>query len=103
MNENLTLIYQSLPYLLKGCTITIGLVGGALGLGFVIGVPMAVGQVYGNKYLSGLISLYVWFFRGLPVLVLLHLFKFHFSSLHNQEFSLYFPKYQEFSLHHKLK
>jgi len=45
MNENLALIYQSLPYLLKGCTITIGLVGGALGLGFVIGIPMAAGQV----------------------------------------------------------
>ncbi|TFB07816.1 amino acid ABC transporter permease [Candidatus Atribacteria bacterium MT.SAG.1] len=81
MNENLALIYQSLPYLLKGCTITIGLVGGALGLGFVMGVPMAVGQVYGNKYLSGLISLYVWFFRGLPVLVLLFLFYFGLFSL----------------------
>jgi len=81
MNENLTLIYQSLPYLLKGCTITIGLVGGALSLGFVIGIPMAVGQVYGNKYVSGLISLYVWFFRGLPVLVLLFLFYFGLFSL----------------------
>jgi len=81
MNENLALIYQSLPYLLKGCTITIGLVGGALGLGFVMGIPMAVGQVYGNKYLSGLISLYVWFFRGLPVLVLLFLFYFGLFSL----------------------
>jgi len=81
MNENLALIYQSLPYLLKGCIITIGLVGGALGLGFVMGVPMAVGQVYGNKYLSGLISLYVWFFRGLPVLVLLFLFYFGLFSL----------------------
>ena len=47
MNENLALIYQSLPYLLKGCAITIVLVGGALGLGFVIGIPMAVGQVQG--------------------------------------------------------
>lgn len=81
MNENLALIYQSLPYLLKGCTITIGLVGGALGLGLVIGIPMAVGQVYGNKYISGLISLYVWFFRGLPVLVLLFLFYFGLFSL----------------------
>jgi len=81
MNENLALIYQSLPYLLKGCTITIGLVGGALGLGLVIGIPMAVGHVYGNKYISGLISLYVWFFRGLPVLVLLFLFYFGLFSL----------------------
>jgi polar amino acid transport system permease protein len=81
MNENLMVIYQALPYMLKGSLITIGLVGGALGLGLVIGIPMAVGQVYGNKYISGLISLYVWFFRGLPVLVLLFLFYFGLFSL----------------------
>ena len=56
MNENLLIIYQALPYLLRGCIVNIGLVGGALGLGFIIGIPIAVGQVYGNKYLSGLRS-----------------------------------------------
>mgnify|MGYP000321243183 FL=1 len=81
MNENLMVIYQALPYMLKGSLITIGLVGGALSLGLVIGIPIAVGQVYGNKYISGLISLYVWFFRGLPVLVLLFLFYFGLFSL----------------------
>ncbi|MBU4227614.1 amino acid ABC transporter permease [bacterium] len=81
MNENFMVIYQALPYMLRGCIVTIGLVGGALGLGFIIGIPMAVGQVYGNKYISGLISFYVWFFRGLPVLVLLFLFYFGLFSL----------------------
>jgi len=37
MNENLALIYQSLPYLLKGCAITIGLVGGGFRPGFCDG------------------------------------------------------------------
>ena len=81
MTENFLLIYQSLPYLLKGSIVTLKLLGGALGLGFIIGIPMAVGQVYGNKYLSGLISLYVWFFRGLPTLILLFLFYFGLFSL----------------------
>jgi len=81
MNENFMVIYQALPYMLKGSLITIGLVGGALGLGLIIGIPMAIGQVYGNKYISGIISLYVWFFRGLPVLVLLFLFYFGLFSL----------------------
>ena len=75
------MIYQTLPYLLKGVIITMGLVGGALGIGFVIGVPMAVMQVYGNKYISGFISFYVWLFRGLPVLVLLFLFYFGLFSM----------------------
>ena len=81
MNENLAVIYQSFPFLINGVMITLGLVTGALGLGFVMGIPMAVGQVYGNKTVSGIISFYVWFFRGLPVLVLLFLFYFGLFSL----------------------
>ena len=76
MTENLLLVYQSLPYLLKGSIITLELIGGALALGLIMGIPMAIGQVYGNKYVANLISFYVWFFRGLPVLVLLFLFYF---------------------------
>lgn len=76
ISKNILLIYQTSPYLLQGLLTTLALVGGALGLGFIIGIPMAIGQVYGNKYIAGLISVYVWFFRGLPVLVLLFLFYF---------------------------
>jgi len=81
MVENFLMIFQVLPYLLRGSLVTIGLVGGALFLGFVMGIPMAVGQVYGNKLIVNLISFYVWFFRGLPVLVLLFLFYFGLFSL----------------------
>ena len=80
-SKNILLIYQTLPYLLQGLSITLALVGGALGLGFIIGIPMAIGQVYGNKFIAGLISVYVWFFRGLPVLVLLFLFYFGLFNL----------------------
>lgn len=76
MTENLLLIYQSLPYLLKGSIVTLKLIGGSIFLGLILGIPMAIGQVYGNKYIAGLISFYVWFFRGIPVLVLLFLFYF---------------------------
>ncbi|GAH00882.1 unnamed protein product [marine sediment metagenome] len=69
------------PFLKASSIITIGLVGGALFLGFIIGIPMAVGQVYGSRFVANLISFYVWFFRGLPVLVLLFLFYFGLFSL----------------------
>jgi len=81
MMENFLMIFQALPYLLKGSLVTMGLVGGALLLGFVMGVPMAIGQVYGNRLIANLIFLYVWFFRGLPILVLLFLFYFGLFSL----------------------
>jgi len=76
MIANFKILFETLPYLLKGILVTIELVAGALSLGFILGIPMAVGELYGNKVVSKAISLYVWFFRGLPVLVLLFLFYF---------------------------
>ena len=57
------------PYLLSGVAVT-------LGLGFLLGLPMAIGQVYGSRPVRSLVGVYVWFFRGLPILVLLFLFWF---------------------------
>jgi len=89
MLEDLAMLYHALPYLLKGSIVTIELVAGALGLGLVVGIPMAVGQVYGSKPVSNLISFYVWFFRGLPVLVLLFLFYFGLFPLLNLDLSAF--------------
>jgi len=58
----------------QGVVWTFGLVGGGLALGFMIGLPMAIGQVYGGKQARAPIYGYVWFFRSVPLLVLLFLF-----------------------------
>lgn len=50
-------------------------------LGLVIGVNLAVGQVYGNRWIRYVIGIYIWFFRGVPLLVLLFLFYFGLFSL----------------------
>jgi polar amino acid transport system permease protein len=64
------------PYLLGGVAITLGLVISALAIGFVFGLPLALGQVYGPAPVRAIAAAYVWFFRGLPILVLLFLFYF---------------------------
>jgi len=81
MTSGLLAIYEALPYLLEGSLVTMALVCGALGLGLTIGIILAVGQVYGNSYIRYLIGIYVWFFRGVPLLVLLFLFYFGLFSL----------------------
>jgi polar amino acid transport system permease protein len=81
MTESLTVLYGALPYLLRGSIVTIAVVAGAMILGLVVGVHLAVGQVYGGKWLRRLIVVYVWFFRGVPLLVLLFLFYFGLFSL----------------------
>ncbi len=72
---------QALPYLLSGIPVTMGIVLGAMFTGLIIGVPLALVQVYGNKKVAWLASGYVWFFRGVPILVLLFLFYFGLFSL----------------------
>ncbi|MDO8841217.1 amino acid ABC transporter permease [Methanocalculus sp.] len=69
-------IIESLPYLLSGIFTTLGLVILALALGLLMGIPMALFQVYGPSPLKYLVRTYIWIFRGLPILVLLFLFYF---------------------------
>lgn len=81
MMESLIVLYGALPYLLRGSLVTIAVVAGAMFLGLVLGIHLAVGQVYGGRWLRRVIGLYVWFFRGVPLLVLLFLFYFGLCSL----------------------
>lgn len=81
MGDLFLLLTKAVPFLLPGIGVTMALVIGSLLIGFVFGVPMAVGEVYGGRILSGTIGAYVWFFRGVPVLVLLFLFYFGLFNL----------------------
>ncbi len=80
MQEALAAIWEALPYMLGGVWITVGLIVGALALGLVMGVPMAVGQAYGGPLVRRTVGLYVWYFRGVPILVQLYLFYFGILS-----------------------
>jgi polar amino acid transport system permease protein len=79
--HSLVVVKNALPYILQGSLVTVGIVVGAMLLGLVLGIPLAVGQIYGNRHIRFLAGLYVWFFRGVPVLVLLFLFYFGLFSL----------------------
>ncbi len=79
--DSLSVIINALPYILGGTFVTVGAVGAALAMGLCLGVPFAVAQVYGPPLLRRLVALYVWFFRGIPILVLLFLFYGFFLSI----------------------
>jgi len=81
MPEGLIAIANALPYMLKGSLVTVGVVIGAMGLGLILGIPLAVGLMFGPGWLRRILSLYVWFFRGVPLLVLLFLFYFGLFAL----------------------
>ncbi|MBC7360644.1 MAG: amino acid ABC transporter permease [Desulfacinum sp.] len=89
MNTPLSVLQQSLPYLLQGVWVTLVVVLGSLSLGLLVGLPLAVGQVYGPRPLKRLIGIYVWFFRGIPLLVLLFLFYFGLFPFLHLDFSAF--------------
>ncbi|MCK4535147.1 MAG: amino acid ABC transporter permease [Syntrophobacterales bacterium] len=89
MMESLIILYGALPYLLRGSLVTIAVVVGAMLLGLILGISIAVVQVYGGKWLRRIIGVYIWFFRGVPLLVLLFLFYFGLCSFLNINLSAF--------------
>ncbi|MEA1994212.1 MAG: amino acid ABC transporter permease [Euryarchaeota archaeon] len=66
-------LIDSLPRLLYGLEYTIGLTVLSLALGTPLGILMALGRSYGNKFLFFPIYIYERVLRGIPLLVILFL------------------------------
>lgn len=89
MAEDILIVFGALPWILIGAGVTIATVLSALALGFIVGLPLAVGQVYGPAWLRPCLGAYVWFFRGVPILVLLYLFYFGLAPLAGVDISAF--------------
>ncbi|MCU0587786.1 MAG: amino acid ABC transporter permease [Syntrophobacteraceae bacterium] len=89
MPEGLNAVIHAFPYVMEGSLVTVGVVVGAMSLGLLLGMPLAVGQVYAGPLVRRLVGLYVWFFRGVPLLVLLFLFYFGLFSALNINLSAF--------------
>ena len=68
---------------LRGLLVTLALTGIAMAAGIILGVVLAIMRLSPNPLLSGASWVYIWFFRGTPVLVQL-LFWFNLSYLYPQ-------------------
>lgn len=66
--------------ILKGLQVTLGLTVVSMVLGIALGIVLAVGRMSTNRLVSGLAGIYIWFFRGTPLLVQL-IFWYNLSTL----------------------
>jgi polar amino acid transport system permease protein len=66
--------------ILRGLEVTLGLTAVAMVIGTAIGIVLAVARMSKNRLISGLAAIYVWFFRGTPLLVQL-IFWYNMSTL----------------------
>ena len=60
------------PLLLEGAVATVGLTVASMALAIALGLPIAMSRLYGPAPLRLAATLYVEFFRGIPVLLLLY-------------------------------
>ncbi len=58
---------------MEGALVTVRLAIVSMLIGFVFGLPLAFGQVYGNRFIKGIISIYERIARSIPLLVILFL------------------------------
>lgn len=64
----------------RGLSVTLGLTVVAMVIGVAIGLLLAIARLSDDRLLSGLAGLYIWFFRGTPLLVQL-IFWYNLSTL----------------------
>jgi polar amino acid transport system permease protein len=69
---------------LRGVVVTLELTAIAMAVGIVLGVVLAVMRLSRNRLLSGTAWIYIWFFRGTPVLVQLTFWYVGISYLYPQ-------------------
>lgn len=72
--NGLEIIIHDLPDFVQATLINLGVFAALIPIGFVVGIFVALAQVYGHPALARAASAWEWFFRGVPALVLLFLF-----------------------------
>lgn len=72
--HGLEVIAQNLPDFLQATLINLGVFAALIPIGFIVGIFVALAQVYGHPSVAAAASGWEWFFRGVPALVLLFLF-----------------------------
>lgn len=76
MSSPFDLLFSHFAFIIEGLPITLSLTAYGLGLGFLIGLPLAILRVYGGKGGRLFVSAYERVMRSVPPLVLIFLFYF---------------------------
>ncbi len=71
------------PHILRGLQTTVVLTVICMILGIILGIIIAVCRMSENRIISGFAKLYIWFFRGTPILVQL-IFWYNLAALFPQ-------------------
>ncbi|MGB0694615.1 MAG: ABC transporter permease [Rhodospirillaceae bacterium] len=88
---NFELIVSFIPDLLEGAVLTIQLVALSVAIGFVLAIPTALARLSENPLLRGVSFLYIFFFRGTPLLVQIALVYYGLAQFDAVRESIFWP------------
>ena len=77
----LELTWHIIPKLLEGTAVTIELTIISIAIGVLMGIPVALGRVYGNKPIYAFCTFFVEIIRGTPLLTQLFILYFGLPSI----------------------
>lgn len=86
------------PFIVSGLITSIHVTLVGVGLGLILGILAALGDIFGGKATKIFVNLYVEFFRGSPLIVQLFLFYFTFSHLTGIRMDVLTTAYVTFAL-----
>jgi len=90
-----SIITENLGFYFEGLLVTVELVGLALVLGLLIAVPMALMHVSKNPMVWGPVWLFVYIFRGTPLLVQMYIIYYGFGQFEAVQQSFLWPVLKE--------
>jgi len=76
-------LIEYFPLILRGFFTTVQVTFFGVLMGLVLGIFLAIGDLYGGKTISTIIKFYVEFFRGSPLIIQLFIFYFSIPTLLN--------------------
>lgn len=77
----MNILWSNLPYLLQGAVITLWLAAIVVTLGTLLGIGVGILATIGGRLVSGLITVYIFVLRGIPVLVVMLVGYYAFPAL----------------------
>ena len=88
-------IVSNLPLYLEGLWITVQLVVMALAIGLVLSIPIAIAAASSNPLVAALPKIYIYFFRGTPLLVQMFIIYYGFAQFQAVQESFLWPVLKE--------
>jgi len=98
MFENFGFIVQYYPWILQGLELTVEITLFGVFAGMGLGTLLAIGDIYGNKAVRGVLTVYVECFRGSPLFVQLFIAEYTLPAITHVPINAYLTAFLVFWL-----